>query len=109
MGSPLRRDLVTAHNIAPSTVRLQPGGFRQPGGFTRTGTNARERRLTVTFTTANAPVVVMHGLGFTPSGFTTMGTNTAGVVYGDIPLSASRNVIVLKCDVANTVADILVR
>lgn len=113
MISELARKLTTSKTMAQSTVRLQPGSFKVHGGFTNTKTNARERRLTVSFKTANVPVVVFHGLGFAPSGFTPLGnkagTGAGGVIYNDFPLPSTSRVIVLKCSVANTVADILVR
>lgn len=103
------RKLASSKNIAPSTVRLQPGPFNSPGSVQSLRTNARERRVSVTFATANTPRVIFHGLGFPPSGFTVMGTNRAASIYGDLPLRATSRVIVLKSDTANTVADILVR
>ena len=103
------RQLATSKNIAPSSVRLQPGPFNRPGSVESTRTNVRERRVSVTFTAANAPRVVFHGLGFPPTGFTVMGTNRAASIYGDLPLRATSRVLVLKSDTANTVADILVR
>ena len=103
------RRLASSKNIAPSTVRLQPGPFNKPGSVESVRTNVRERRVSVTFTTANAPRVVYHGLGFVPTGFTVMGTNRAASIYGDLPLRATTRVVMLKSDTANTVADILVR
>lgn len=107
--SAFKRDLITSKQLALSTVRLQPGSFQRPQSQTLTRTNARERRLTVTFPgTANQPIVVYHGLGFPPSGFTPLSHGSA-IIYNDTPLPATSRVIVLKCNTANTVADILVR
>ena len=103
-----KRDLTTSKNMALSTVRLQPGSFQRAGSYSNTRTNARERRMTVTFAAANAPVVIYHGLGFPPSGYTVLLKGSA-TVYNDFPLQSTSRVIVLKCDTANAVADILVR
>lgn len=105
----IARKLVTSKQTALSTVRLQPGSFTRPGSFSNTRTNARERRVQVTFRSANVPVSVYHGLGFSPSGYQVLGLRTAGTVYNDFPLPSTSRVIVLKCNTANTVADILVR
>lgn len=106
---PFKRDLVTAKNTALSTVRLQPGSFQTPGAFTNASANTRERRMTVTFGAANAPLAVYHGLGFAPSGYEVLGRLSAAHIYNDFPLPSSSRVIVLKCDTANVVCDILVR
>ena len=116
-GSPLKRNLLTSKNLAQSTVRLQPGSFRRQGSFSNVRTNARERRITVSFSAANVLVSAYHGLGFPPSGYTVLGSGVGlgstyvagGKVYNDFPLPSTSQVIVLKCDTANTVADILVR
>lgn len=106
--SAFKRDLITSKQLALSTVRLQPGSFQRPGSYSQTRTNARERRLQVIFPAANQPVVVYHGLGFPPSGYEVLARGNAQV-YNDTPLPATSRVIVLKCSVANTVTDILVR
>lgn len=103
------RNLVTSKNTALSTVRLQPGSFTSRGAFTSTRTNARERRISVTFGLANAPKVIYHGLGFAPSGYEVLGRNAAVAVYNDIPLRSNSRVIVLKCGTAGATCDILVR
>lgn len=103
------RNLVTSKNTALSTVRLQPGSLQRPGSYSTIRTNARERRIPVSFGAANAPVVVYHGLGFPPSGYTPLGKGAAAHVYNDFPLQSTSRVIVLKCDTANVVVDILVR
>lgn len=107
--SAFKRDLVTSKQLALSTVRLQPGSFQRPGSYTQTRTNARERRLQVIFPAANQPVVVYHGLGFAPSGYSVLSQGKSASIYNDTPFPATSRVIVLKCSVANTVADILVR
>lgn len=104
-----KRDLTTSKNMALSTVRLQPGSFQRPGSYSTTRANARERRVIVSFNTANAPTPVYHGLGFVPTGFTVLNRGSTGRIYSNMPLPATSRVIVLKCDTANTVADILVR
>lgn len=104
-----KRDLTTSKNMALSTVRLQPGSFQRPGSYSTTRTNARERRVIVSFTTANAATPIYHGLGFIPTGYTVLAIGGAATVYSNMPLPATSRVIVLKCDTANTVADILVR
>jgi hypothetical protein len=102
------RRLVTSKDTALSTVRLQPSSFQQRGAFSRLATNARERRIPVTFQTT-APTLIYHGLGFVPSGFTVLGKDRVADIYGGIPLSATTRVIVLYCNQAGTTADILVR
>lgn len=104
-----KRSFVTSKNMAMSTVRLQPGSFQRAGSYSTTRTNARERRIAVTFGAVNAPLSVYHGLGFPPSAAIPLGTNAACRVYHDFPLPSTSRVVVLKCDTANVVADILVR
>jgi len=104
-----KRDLTTSKNMALSTVRLQPGSFQRAGSYSTARTNTRERRITVSFAGVGVPTVVYHGLGFPPSGYTVLGIGAAASVYNDFPIPSTSMVIVLKCDVANTVADILVR
>ena len=111
------RSLTTSKEIALSTARLQSGSFKQRGAFSSVGTNVRERRVTVSFPVANAPVPVYHGLGFAPSGFTVLASGIGtgnnwtapGKIYSDMPLLSTSRTIVLKCDTANTVADVLIR
>lgn len=111
------RSLTTSKNTALSTSRLQGGSFQRRGAFTTATTNLRERRVTVSFPVANAPVPIYHGLGFAPSGFTVLASaigaanvwGVGGRVYSDMPLLSTSRAIVLKCDTANTVADILIR
>jgi hypothetical protein len=105
----LARQLVTSKDTALSTVRLQPSSFLRPGSYSNTRTNARERRMTVTFGAVNTPTLVYHGLGFVPSAYTVLSVGAAAQIYNDFPLPASSRTIVLKCDTANTVADILIR
>lgn len=106
------RPLVTAKEIGLSSVGGQTKGLgRDPAG------KIRERRITATFMTADAPTPIYHGLGFRPTGFivvslgraNTTGWIAPGKIYNDFPLVADSRVIVLKCDTANTVAEILVR
>ena len=105
----LRRRLITSKDTALSTIRLQPGSFNQPGAYTNRRGNARERRISVTFGAVNAPKVIYHGLGFAPTGYQVLGANAAASVFNDFPLRSTSRVIVLKCSVANTTCDILVR
>lgn len=105
----MKRNLVTSKNTALSTIRLQPGSYQRRGSYSTTRTNARERRVSVTFAAANAPVVIYHGLGFPPSGYAVLGIGGAARVYNDFPIPSTSRVLVLKCDTPNTVADILVR
>jgi hypothetical protein len=102
------RRLVTSKDTALSTVRLQPSSFQRPGSFSNVRTNARERRIPVAFQTINVPTLVYHGLGFVPSGFTVLGKDQAGDVYGKLPISATSRVIVLYATVVGTY-DVLVR
>lgn len=103
------RRLVTLKDLAISTVRYQNSSYSQPGAFTNSRGNVRERRISVAFKTANAPKVIYHGLGFPPSGFIRLGQNGAGTIYNKLPLRSTSRVIVLYSDTANLVADILVR
>lgn len=73
--------------------------------------------MSVAFPTANAPQLIYHGLGFAPTGYTVLAIAKAnstsyaapGKIYNDFPLPTTSRTIVLKCDTANTIADILVR
>lgn len=65
--------------------------------------------MLVTFGAANEPTLVYHNLGFVPSSAVAIGKGNAGTVYNDFPLIATSRVVVLMCDTANMVADILVR
>ncbi len=111
------RKLTTSKNTALSTVRLQPGSFTRPGSFSTTRTNSRERRVQVSFPSANVAVPIYHGLGFAPSGYTVLGSGAGsgtsyvngGIVYNDFPLPSTSRTIVLKSTVAGAIADILVR
>lgn len=103
------RTLVTSKNTGLSSLRLQPGSFNRPGAYSTQRGNTRERRISVSFGAADAPKVIFHGLGFAPTGYMVLGRNGVGSVYNDFPLRSTSRVIVLKCSVANTVADILVR
>ena len=104
-----KRNLDSSKTTALSSLRLQPGSFNQPGGFSTGRGNSRERRISVSFGAVNAPKIIYHGLGFAPTGYQVLGQNAAGSVYNDFPLRATSRVIVLKCDTANVSADILVR
>jgi hypothetical protein len=103
------RHLVTSKQTALSTVRLQPGSFQRPGSYSNTRTNARERRLSATFPTLNAPTLFYHGLGFVPSGFQVLAKDRAADIYATMPMSATSRVIVLYSSVSGVTADILVR
>lgn len=103
------RQLVSSKNTAQSSMRLQPGSYNRPGAFTNRRGNTRERRISVTFGSANAPKVIFHGLGFAPTGYEVLGRSGVATIYNDFPLRSTSRVIVLKCNTANTVADILVR
>ena len=104
-----KRDLVSAKQMPLSSIRLQPGSFQKPGAYSRPLGNTRERRITVTFGAANSPTLIPHGLSFVPSGYSVVLMGTAGRVYNDMPLPSTSKYIVLKCDTANVVCDILVR
>ena len=106
---------VTRKDLATGSVSLQGRDF------SARRSKAREMRCQVTFTKANAPTPVAHNLGFVPSGYTPLGASRGvasgggfvyaapGTVYNDLPLPADKRVIVLKCTVANSTVDILVR
>jgi len=104
--------LLSGKDIRRDSIGSQPRNFgREAKG------QAQERRLFVTFPTADAPVVVYHGLGRKPSDYIPVswakgnGATYAapGKIYSDQPLPCDSRTIVLKCDTANTVAEIIVR
>lgn len=105
-------------NSRPGTIaahQLTTGAVTNIGRkFGIRNAKGREARITVTFTAANTNTAIFHGLGFAPTGFiplsSRLGTGGAGgKIYSDVPLAATKRAIVLKCDTANTVAEILVR
>jgi len=107
-----RPELITQKNLDSGSVSFQDRNFGQgPTG------KAKERRISVTFMTANSPEVVTHTLGKPPTGYTVIssgkggGTSytSPGRVYNDFPLPCDSRHLVLKCDVAGTVAEIIVR
>lgn len=103
-----RHGMVSSHQIGTAAVS---GVGRQ---FGLRNAKGREARITVTFTAANTNTAVFHGLGFVPTGFiplsSKLGTGGAGgKIYSDVPLVATAQSVVLRCDTANTIAEIMVR
>ena len=100
---------ISRKQMATGSVSTQPRRFGSNQG------KLRENRIIVKFTAANAPIPIPHGLGFVPTSWQAMpvspnlGGGAPGVVYSDTPLRADKRVIVLKCSVANSTAEILVR
>jgi hypothetical protein len=102
---------INRSDIGTGAVSLQPKKFGRPQSKTR------ETITRVTFQAADAPTPVTHNLGFVPSAATALnafrGAGGAfaapGIVYHDEPLPADKRVVVLKCTVAGTKADILIR
>lgn len=80
---------------------------------------ARESRVSITFPDADVPVPVGHRLGFVPTGYVVVSKFRAtgtppvfavpGDIYNDQPLQADKRTIVLKCTLAGTTAEIIVR
>lgn len=107
-----RPELITAKNLDLGSVSFQGQNF---GNSVRG--KAQERRIRVSFPTADAPVVVRHGLGKKPSGYTPVtsgkGSGTTyiapGIVYSDVPLVADTRSLVLKCSVGGSVVDLIIR
>lgn len=100
-------------DIGTAAISLQPRKFGRPTAKTR------EARVQYTFPAANTPCPVPHNLGFVPSAATQLGRfrgtgappafASPGEVYHDFPLPADKRVVVLKCTIAGTTADILIR
>lgn len=97
------RSLVSAKQMATGAVTSQGRAF----GSMQSKSN--EARVTVSFPTADAPVPVYHGLGHKPTGATAVAVNPGGVVYTDMPLVADSRTIVLYCNTASTIAEVIVR
>src|SRR5512147_2463610 len=73
----------------------------------------REVRVLAHFSTADRPTPIIHGLGFVPTSYRVASiqiqtVGTPGVIYGDHPLHADRNRIVLRCTTAPTTATLIV-
>lgn len=68
-----------------------------------------EVKLVIQFPAADVPIPVFHGLGRKPIHVEQVLANTAGKVYTDIPLVADMQTVSLKCNVANTMAHVIVR
>lgn len=104
---------ISRSDIGTGAVSLQPRSFGRPQSKTS------ETRVSVTFPAADVPVPVAHNLGFVPSAATAIGRfrgtgappvfAAPGEVYHDMPLPADKRVVVLKCTVAGTTADVLIR
>jgi len=95
--------LINTKDIAPGAVTFQARLGAAPQG------KASERRIQVIFPTVNAPVPIVHNLGRKPSGYVVVSRDRAGRIYNDVPLSCDRRTLVLKCDVAGTQAEVVVR
>lgn len=96
------RDLVTKTRMGTASVGFQGRNF----GL-RTA-NAAEARVHVSFTTANAPVPVYHGLKRVPSQYSVISQSAAGRIYNDLPFQADSRTLVVKSDTA-MVCELIVR
>jgi hypothetical protein len=97
------RKLVTAKQLSTGSVSHQDRTFGMKSS------KSNEARIMVAFSSANVPVCVYHGLGFRPTGAITLSKDAAGTIYTDMPLVADSRSIVLYCDTANTIAEVIVR
>jgi hypothetical protein len=82
--------------------------FQKRLGGTPQG-KASERRLSVTFPTANVPVPFQHGLGRKPTTFSPANPYAAGTIYCDRPLRCDTRTIVLYSSSAALTAELIVR
>lgn len=97
------RQLVTGKNLGRAAVSFQPRKFAS------STSKSQEARVQVTFTTADAPVPVYHGLRRVPTSWFAVSQNGAGTIYNDLPFQADSRTLVVKCDTANVVAELIVR
>jgi hypothetical protein len=113
------RVLFTAKDLNTGAVTGTKRDFSKPTG------KIREARVWFSFTAANVPYVMPHGLGRVPTSFQVAACGGAdvygaatltapGVIYSAsaLPaqgLNATKNVIVMACDTANSWAEIIVR
>lgn len=95
--------VVTRFDLGTASVGYQPRKF----GIRDAAAN--EARIHVTFPTANVAVPIYHGLRNVPSSYIVVSVNKAARIYNDLPLQVDSRTIVLKCDTANTVAEVIVR
>lgn len=85
--------------------------------FHRPSTPSGECRAHVHFSLANTPYAVPHALGYVPTqfhvvsatGFAAGAVVAPGVIYGDTPMAATKHSIQLRCSVAGTDAEIVVK
>ena len=96
-------DIVTRFDLGTASV-----GF-QKRAFGIRGAQANEARIQITFQTADVPVSVYHGLRKAPTGYVVVSANRAARIYNDLPFPVDSRTMVLKCDTANTVAEVIVR
>ena len=101
--SQFARKLITAKQLSTASVTHQDRTFGMKSS------KSNEARVMVSFPTADVPVCVHHGLGFRPSSVTPVVKNTAGSIYTNMPLVADSRTIVLYCDTAATMAEVIVR
>lgn len=97
------RRIISAKDLATSAVSVQPRAF----GLKSSKSN--EARVSVTFTSANAPTPIYHGLQHAPSQVIPVAMNQAAMIYTDMPLIADSRTVVVYCDTANTAAELIVR
>lgn len=96
------RKLLSSKDVLPASI---PSVKR----YGRSTSGLREARMTVTFSTANIPVNIVHNLGFVPSSWSVIKQDRGANFYNDTRLMATTRSLVLKCDTAGTTADILIR
>lgn len=96
--------LITSKDIASGSITFQT----KTGTYTPSGKSS-ERRIRVTFPTANVPVPFAHGLGRKPVTFAPAVPFAAGTIYADYPMVCDSRTIMLKCSVAGVSAEVIVR
>lgn len=97
------RHLVSSKDVLPASIA---GVGRR---FGRNKSGLKEARMTVTFTSANVPINIVHNLGFVPSGWNIVTQDRAGSIYNNTNLMSSSRSLILLCDTAGTVAEIVIK
>lgn len=97
------RRIVSAKDLATSAVTVQGRAFGLKGS------KSNEARVTVSFTSANAPTPVYHGLQHAPTQVIPVAMSQGASIYTDVPMIADSRSVVVYCDTANTNAELIVR
>jgi len=101
--------LVTRGDLDTRSVSFQKRRFGTPSG------KAIEARVFFSFTSADVPVSMPHGLGKKPSSFTVVvsgnaaGTGSPTIYTKDPSFWATNNVVVLSSDLANSWCEVTIR